>query len=97
MEYHSFSTISVCLQIERVHWSFTPFQLYNWFLVEWDNWVIFLYEASCDKFPKKFMYETEIDSYEVEEIEEIWNWSFCEHYQWSLQGKKKSSKCDTNG
>jgi len=36
------------------------------------------------------MYETEIDSYEVEEIEEIkliWNCSFSEHYQWSLEGK----------
>jgi hypothetical protein len=47
------------------------------------------------------MYETEIDSYEVEEIKEIeliWNWSFCEHYQWSLQGKIYFfEKCDTNG
>jgi hypothetical protein len=46
-------------------------------------------EASCDKFQNLFMYETEIDSYEVEEIELIWNWSCYEHYKWSLQGKKK--------
>jgi hypothetical protein len=42
----------------------------------------------------KFLYE--IDLYEVEEIKEIeliWNWSFfCEHYQWSLQGKIFFSK-----
>ncbi len=56
---------------ECVDRSFTPFQLYNWFLVEWDKLVIFLYEASCDKFQNLFMYETEIDSYEVEEIELI--------------------------
>ncbi len=33
--------------------------------------MIFLYKASCDKFQILFMYETEIDTYEVEEIEEI--------------------------
>jgi hypothetical protein len=35
--------------------SFTPFQLYNWFLVEWDKWVIFLYKRLMWQIPN-FIY-----------------------------------------